>query len=122
MTRARERRVWAIVPAAGRGARFTQSSSDPAMPKQYAALRGANEILGGAVLAAPIVDTVKRESSDGVVTVDREGLWRALTPQAFPLAALRRALEDAARAGAAVTDEAQAAERMGHRAVLVAGS
>ncbi|HTB29702.1 MAG TPA: 2-C-methyl-D-erythritol 4-phosphate cytidylyltransferase, partial [Steroidobacteraceae bacterium] len=39
---------------------------------------------GGAVLAAPIVDTVKRESG-GVVseTVDRTGLWRALTPQVF---------------------------------------
>jgi 2-C-methyl-D-erythritol 4-phosphate cytidylyltransferase/2-C-methyl-D-erythritol 2,4-cyclodiphosphate synthase len=76
----------------------------------------------GAVLAAPIVDTVKRESSSGLQTVDRAGLWRALTPQAFSFAALRRALQDAARAGVAVTDEAQAMERIGIRASLVAGS
>jgi 2-C-methyl-D-erythritol 4-phosphate cytidylyltransferase / 2-C-methyl-D-erythritol 2,4-cyclodiphosphate synthase len=77
----------------------------------------------GAVLAAPVVDTVKRER-DGTIaeTVDRSGLWRALTPQAFALGALERALEEAARAHVAVTDEAQAMERKGVRAVLVQGS
>ena len=78
--------------------------------------------IGGAVLAAPIVDTVKRECQSGVETVDRAGLWRALTPQVFSLAPLRRALEDAARLGVAVTDEAQAMERIGVSATLVAGS
>jgi 2-C-methyl-D-erythritol 4-phosphate cytidylyltransferase / 2-C-methyl-D-erythritol 2,4-cyclodiphosphate synthase len=77
---------------------------------------------GGAVLAAPIVDTVKRDSPSGVETIDRTGLWRALTPQVFTFAQLRRALQEAARAGAAVTDEAQAMERIGVRAVLVRGS
>ena len=76
----------------------------------------------GAVLAAPIVDTVKRELASGLETVDRSGLWRALTPQVFAYAQLRRALEDAARAGVQVTDEAQAMERIGVRAVLVPGS
>jgi 2-C-methyl-D-erythritol 4-phosphate cytidylyltransferase/2-C-methyl-D-erythritol 2,4-cyclodiphosphate synthase len=76
----------------------------------------------GAVLAAPIVDTVKRDASAGVETVDRTGLWRALTPQVFAFAQLLRALEDAARAGVAVTDEAQALERIGVRAALVRGS
>ena len=78
--------------------------------------------IGGAVLAAPIVDTVKRELTGGLETVDRTGLWRALTPQVFAYAQLRRALQDAARAGVAVTDEAQAMERIGIRAVLVPGS
>jgi 2-C-methyl-D-erythritol 4-phosphate cytidylyltransferase/2-C-methyl-D-erythritol 2,4-cyclodiphosphate synthase len=81
----------------------------------------ASEI-SGAVLAAPIVDTVKRELPGGVETVDRAGLWRALTPQGFAFAPLRRALQDAARAGIAVTDEAQAMERIGIRASLVSGS
>jgi len=77
----------------------------------------------GAVLAAPIVDTVKRERDGAVVeTVDRQGLWRALTPQVFGFAGLRRALDDAARAGIAVTDEAQAMERLGLRPTLVRGS
>jgi 2-C-methyl-D-erythritol 4-phosphate cytidylyltransferase/2-C-methyl-D-erythritol 2,4-cyclodiphosphate synthase len=87
----------------------------------------------GAVLAAPIVDTVKRElgrnaaqaglsAQTGIETVDRTGLWRALTPQVFAFAQLRRALQDAARAGVAVTDEAQALERLGLPAMLVRGS
>jgi 2-C-methyl-D-erythritol 4-phosphate cytidylyltransferase/2-C-methyl-D-erythritol 2,4-cyclodiphosphate synthase len=84
--------------------------------------RGAGAEFGGAVLAAPIVDTVKREQADGLETVDRAGLWRALTPQVFAYAALRKALQDAAGKGLAVTDEAQAMERLGTRAVLVAGS
>jgi 2-C-methyl-D-erythritol 2,4-cyclodiphosphate synthase len=83
---------------------------------------GASEI-SGAVLAAPIVDTVKREClSGGIETVDRAGLWRALTPQVFAFAQLRRALQEAARAGVAATDEAQAMERVGIRAILVGGS
>jgi len=77
---------------------------------------------GGAVLAAPIVDTVKRAASGSIETLDRSGLWRALTPQVFAFAPLRRALQDAALAGATVTDEAQAMERIGIRATLVAGS
>jgi len=76
----------------------------------------------GAVLAAPIVDTVKRAGAEANETVDRTGLWRALTPQVFAYAQLRRALREAADAGAAVTDEAQAMERIGIRAALVAGS
>jgi 2-C-methyl-D-erythritol 2,4-cyclodiphosphate synthase/2-C-methyl-D-erythritol 4-phosphate cytidylyltransferase len=77
----------------------------------------------GAVLAAPVVDTVKR-ARDGVVaeTVDRTGLWRALTPQVFALGALRAALEAAAAAGITATDESQAMERAGVAAVLVPGS
>jgi 2-C-methyl-D-erythritol 4-phosphate cytidylyltransferase len=77
----------------------------------------------GAVLAAPIVDTVKRESG-GLVseTVDRTGLWRALTPQVFALGELEHALADAARLGITVTDEAQAMERLGVRPQLVQGS
>jgi 2-C-methyl-D-erythritol 4-phosphate cytidylyltransferase / 2-C-methyl-D-erythritol 2,4-cyclodiphosphate synthase len=76
----------------------------------------------GAVLAAPIVDTVKRELGDHVATVDRRGLWRALTPQVFAFAQLRHALKEATLAGVAVTDEAQAIERMGLQPTLVPGS
>jgi 2-C-methyl-D-erythritol 4-phosphate cytidylyltransferase / 2-C-methyl-D-erythritol 2,4-cyclodiphosphate synthase len=213
MSAPRERRLWAIVPAAGRGERF--ASAAHGLPKQYAPLEGRSVIewslhallaeprvhaivvvlapadahwpeisakldspkllsaLGGAqrqdsvmngldylmpqaqpddwvlvhdaarpclsgadlsalidaldgvqgaVLAAPIVDTVKRELQSGIETVDRAGLWRALTPQVFAFAALRYALRSAAREGAAVTDEAQALERSGVKATLVRGS
>ncbi len=51
------------------------------------------------MLAAPIVDTVKRELGGALTTVDRQGLWRALTPQVFAFAQLRHALKEAALAG-----------------------
>jgi 2-C-methyl-D-erythritol 4-phosphate cytidylyltransferase / 2-C-methyl-D-erythritol 2,4-cyclodiphosphate synthase len=77
----------------------------------------------GAMLAAPLVDTIKREEAGvSAATVDRQGLWRALTPQAFGYAALVAGLEEAARAGVTVTDEAQAMERRGVAALLVPGS
>jgi 2-C-methyl-D-erythritol 4-phosphate cytidylyltransferase/2-C-methyl-D-erythritol 2,4-cyclodiphosphate synthase len=79
--------------------------------------------VNGAVLASPVHDTVKRERGGiAVDTVDRTGLWRALTPQVFGYARLTQALEDAANLGLAVTDEAQAMERLGLPARLVRGS
>ena len=218
MPRPATRRVWAIVPAAGRGTRFAGATTDISAPKQYAPLLGATVLefslrallaeprvhavvvalapgdahwprlaprldspklrttLGGAtrqdsvlngleflapqaapddwilvhdaarpcfssgelhslldaldstgdhagaVLAAPIVDTVKRDLGGRVATVDRQGLWRALTPQVFAFAQLRHALQEASLAGVAVTDEAQAIERMGLTPVFVQGS
>jgi 2-C-methyl-D-erythritol 4-phosphate cytidylyltransferase / 2-C-methyl-D-erythritol 2,4-cyclodiphosphate synthase len=213
--RRQARRIWAVVPAAGRGERFEKSAAAAGRPKQYAPLAGSTVLecslrplleepriervavvlapgdthwrehaprsgklltaqggasrrdsvlaglkalrahahaedwvlvhdaarpcleradvaaliaaleagADGAVLAAAVVDTVKRER-DGAVsdTVDRSGLWRALTPQAFALGALEHALEEAARSNFAVTDESQAMERNGVRPVLVQGS
>ncbi len=79
--------------------------------------------VNGAVLASPVHDTVKRERG-GIAadTVDRTGLWRALTPQVFGYARLTQALEDAATQGLAATDESQAMERLGLPARLVRGS
>jgi 2-C-methyl-D-erythritol 2,4-cyclodiphosphate synthase/2-C-methyl-D-erythritol 4-phosphate cytidylyltransferase len=94
-----------------------------AMDTADAEERGASAAnLVGAVLAIPIVDTVKRELAEHVATVDRRGLWRALTPQIFAFGVLRHALKEAALAGVPVTDEAQAVERMGLRPALVQGS
>jgi 2-C-methyl-D-erythritol 4-phosphate cytidylyltransferase / 2-C-methyl-D-erythritol 2,4-cyclodiphosphate synthase len=83
---------------------------------------GGGGARSGAVLAVPIVDTVKRELGDHVITVDRSGLWRALTPQVFAFAELRHALKEASLAGITVTDEAQAVERLGLHPILVQGS
>jgi 2-C-methyl-D-erythritol 4-phosphate cytidylyltransferase len=76
----------------------------------------------GALLAAPVADTLKRagEGDACAATVDRRGLWRALTPQMFRYGALRAALEAAAAAGREPTDEAQALEWQGAAALLVA--
>lgn len=83
------------------------------------ALRAAAEGDDGALLAAPLADTIKRGDDAVEATVPRDGLWRALTPQCFPLAALRAALEAARDAGFNVTDEASAMEHAGHRPRLV---
>lgn len=77
----------------------------------------------GGLLALPVRDTMKRADPGGDVTatVDRQGLWHALTPQMFRLGALRAALAGALGAGVLVTDEAQAMERTGVRPRLVEG-
>ena len=77
----------------------------------------------GGLLALPLSDTVKRADHNGCVegTVSRAGLWRALTPQIFRLAALSDALESAMRAGVEITDEASAMEHSGARPRLVHG-
>ena len=78
----------------------------------------------GAILAAPVRDTLKRAGDDGGIdgTEPRERLWRALTPQLFRRLQLQRALEAARREGVVVTDESMAMERQGARPLLVEGS
>jgi 2-C-methyl-D-erythritol 4-phosphate cytidylyltransferase len=77
----------------------------------------------GGLLAAPVVDTLKRADDGGRVsqTVPREKLWRALTPQMFRRELLQSALQSALAKGIAVTDEAQAIESLGRQPKLVAG-
>jgi len=78
----------------------------------------------GALLAEPVVDTIKRVAADGRVlgTLDRNELWRAQTPQMFRLGELADALGRALRAGTAITDEASAMEWAGHPVAVVPGS
>ena len=79
--------------------------------------RLGDEPVGG-LLALPVADTLKREAGGRVAdTVDRQRLWRALTPQMFRYGALRAALT----ATPDVTDESAALERAGQRPVLVPG-
>ncbi len=91
------------------------------------ALLGALQSLpaagAGGLLAVPVADTLKRaqDSPAGSQTVPREGLWRALTPQAFRLGPLLASLRAAVSTGRRPTDEAQAMEWAGDRAVLVPG-
>jgi 2-C-methyl-D-erythritol 4-phosphate cytidylyltransferase len=79
---------------------------------------------GGALLAAPLRDTLKRadNSRHALATEPRDSRWRALTPQLFRRGELAAALEAARVAGIAVTDESMAMERIGHRPLLVAGA
>ena len=75
----------------------------------------------GGLLAVPLSDTVKREEHGRVAaTVERAGLWRAMTPQFFRIDVLARALEASADLDS-VTDESAAVERLGLRPRLIAG-
>jgi 2-C-methyl-D-erythritol 4-phosphate cytidylyltransferase len=78
----------------------------------------------GAVAALPVVDTLKRVESNGKVieTVDRFGLWRAQTPQAFPRKAIERAHREAREADRIATDDAALCEQIGLPVVVVRGS
>lgn len=77
----------------------------------------------GGLLGMPVRDTMKRIDGDGKVLrgEPREGLWHAFTPQMFRLGPLRTAIEDAVAAGAIVTDEAAAMERIGAKPLMVEG-
>lgn len=85
----------------------------------------------GAVLGVPAADTLKRanvmsscpEVADSCIgeTVDRSGLWHAMTPQVFRLGALLSALTAARDSAVSVTDEAQAIELSGSAPWLVRG-
>ncbi|MBN2680783.1 2-C-methyl-D-erythritol 4-phosphate cytidylyltransferase [Acidithiobacillus montserratensis] len=76
----------------------------------------------GALLGIPVADTLKREKNAvSLGSVDREGLWRALTPQAFPLGALLAALRVAQAVESPITDEASAMELQGWRPRLIQG-
>lgn len=78
----------------------------------------------GAVAALPVVDTLKRVTADGRITdtVDRTGLWRAQTPQAFPREMLERAHLAARTDRVGATDDAGLCERIGAEVVVVRGS
>lgn len=77
----------------------------------------------GGLLALPVRDTMKRVNDNREVkeTVNREGLWHALTPQMFRLGALTQSLQNAVEHGQMVTDESQAMELAGMTPRLVQG-
>lgn len=80
----------------------------------------ATEINGG-LLAIPVRDTMKRSNKNAQVnkTVDRNGLWHALTPQMFRLDLLIGALQNAQLHNLPITDDSSAMELMGYKPKLV---
>lgn len=75
----------------------------------------------GAIAAVPVADTIKRGDGKRIAgTIDRNGLWRAQTPQGFRFADILAAHR--AAAGAELSDDAAVAERAGLAVSLVAGS
>ncbi|MGH8212534.1 MAG: 2-C-methyl-D-erythritol 4-phosphate cytidylyltransferase [Rhodanobacteraceae bacterium] len=79
---------------------------------------------GGALLAAPLRDALKRADvrNSSIDTEPRGAFWRAFTPQMFRRNELVIALERARNEGVVVSDEAQAMERCGFHPLLVEGA
>ncbi|EAP93645.1 2-C-methyl-D-erythritol 4-phosphate cytidylyltransferase [Vibrio splendidus] len=76
----------------------------------------------GAILAAPVRDTMKRGAQGQIEhTVDRVDLWHALTPQMFRSKPLRKVLSEALQQGVSITDEASAFEWKGLSPALIGG-
>jgi 2-C-methyl-D-erythritol 4-phosphate cytidylyltransferase len=82
----------------------------------------AGATTGAAILATPVVSTLKQVGPDHLVTgtVDRTGLWEAQTPQVFARDLLERAF--ASPVASAATDEASLVEAVGHPVTVVPGS
>lgn len=77
----------------------------------------------GGLLATPARDTLKQVDGAGrvKVTLDRNTIWQALTPQMFRLGQLQQALQQALQTGQSITDEASAMELAGLAPLLVEG-
>jgi 2-C-methyl-D-erythritol 4-phosphate cytidylyltransferase/2-C-methyl-D-erythritol 2,4-cyclodiphosphate synthase len=89
-------------------------------PGTIAALLAALEHADGAIPAVSVADTLKRVANGCIdVTVPREGLYRAQTPQAFRYGALLAAHRSVV---GVATDDAALLEAMGKRVAIVAGS
>jgi 2-C-methyl-D-erythritol 4-phosphate cytidylyltransferase len=108
--------LWATVVAVHDGARPL------ATPAMFDAVLDAAERHGAAIVATPIVDTLKRVADGMVVeTVPRDGLWAAQTPQAFSVGRLADALDEGDRRGLTVTDEAALFEALGWPVAIAPG-
>ena len=88
--------------------------------------RVVTSVRGGmsTIAGLPVVDTLKEVGEDGVIvrTVDREGLWRAQTPQGFPRRVLVDAHRRASREHIAATDDAALCEQLGIPVRVVRGN
>ena len=89
--------------------------------EQVDAVFDAARTHGAALLAAPVADTVKRvvDGKFTSETVPRHDLYLAQTPQVFRRELILRAYANRARLGAAVTDDTQIVEALGHPCAVV---
>lgn len=79
---------------------------------------------GSGIPSLPVTDTVKRTDAEGAVveTLDRDALRTIQTPQAFRVADIRRAHENAAKTGYRGTDDAALLEHAGMPVYVTQGS
>lgn len=79
------------------------------------------KVTGAACLVSKVTDTIKSVRGGEIAeTLDRDKLRRALTPQIFETALLKKAFQNAELTGK-VTDECYLVERLGHPIAVVEG-
>ncbi|HSV64209.1 MAG TPA: 2-C-methyl-D-erythritol 4-phosphate cytidylyltransferase [Chthoniobacterales bacterium] len=90
-------------------------------PEQIERVFELARVHGGAALAEPITNTLKRADENRVVTggVSRENLFAMQTPQIFARDLLKQAYAAIAADKLAVTDEVSAVEHVGAKVVLL---
>jgi 2-C-methyl-D-erythritol 4-phosphate cytidylyltransferase len=77
---------------------------------------------GGAIVAVPVKDTIKKAANNQVSeTVERSSLWSVQTPQAFRVSVLLEAHNKAAREQFIGTDESSLVERIPHPVSIIEG-
>ncbi|TKH06520.1 2-C-methyl-D-erythritol 4-phosphate cytidylyltransferase [Peribacillus simplex] len=90
---------------------------------QISELTTAASLHGGAVIAVPVKDTIKKAANKEVVeTVERSSLWAVQTPQAFRVSILKSAYEQAEAAAFLGTDDASLLERINEQVVIIEGN
>ena len=90
-------------------------------PEQIERVLELARVHGGAALAEPVTNTLKRADENRVVTggVPRENLFAMQTPQIFARDLLMRAYATIAADNLRVTDEVSAIEHLGAKVVLL---
>ncbi|MDC0182126.1 2-C-methyl-D-erythritol 4-phosphate cytidylyltransferase [Candidatus Thioglobus sp.] len=82
----------------------------------------ADDQVGG-ILSTRVFDTVKQKNNNGLIlTIDRQKLHLAKTPQMFRYGILKEAVEKAVERNLHITDESEAVERLGYSIRIVDGS
>ncbi|MFD6438345.1 2-C-methyl-D-erythritol 4-phosphate cytidylyltransferase [Peribacillus sp. NPDC060186] len=90
---------------------------------QISELTSAASLHGGAVIAVPVKDTIKKAADKKVLeTVERSSLWAVQTPQAFRVSILKRAHEQAESESFLGTDDASLLERINEQVVIIEGN
>ncbi len=90
---------------------------------QISELTTAASLHGGAVIAVPVKDTIKKAANKEVVeTVERSSLWAVQTPQAFRVSILKSAYEQAEAEAFLGTDDASLLERINEQVVIIEGN
>jgi 2-C-methyl-D-erythritol 4-phosphate cytidylyltransferase len=107
----------------------------PELIENVVATLAADPDAEGAIAATPVIDTIKRSTTEVALTtlkganaarveqtVDRGSLWAAQTPQVFRVEALREALAADPERLAEATDEAMMVEAAGGRVLIYPSS